>query len=217
MTFKQLQDRVMHLGGYGEVDRNRIKVFLNTVYRDIVSRGRRWRWLETSTNLVTVANTQTVNMPAGVKYPGRLRPGETGLTEPQFIEWHSWVDDFNRRATADRPKGMPKKYSIYEDKFWFDPIPDKVYTYSFNYWRNVTTELSGDNDIPILPTEHHDVLMYGALMLAAARDKDPQMMGYWQDMYEGAQRMLRAHSEFKQAESPVRIPMPDHYHGTFPN
>ena len=57
--------------------------------------------------------------------------------------------------------------------------------------------------------------MYGALMHHAARDKDTQMLAYWQDMYEGRIRSLRAFYKMNQYDTVKKVPMPAHYHGSY--
>lgn len=210
-----MQDRALELGNYGEADRARMKLFLNMARRDVEARGFRFDWLEAAANVATVAGTQTANVPANFKTHGRLRPVTTTITEPRFVEWHEMDSAlYTHQAAGTTSSGIPAYYSIYAGQYVFYPIPNAVYTYSAQYWRT-WPDLSGDNDTYAMPTEHQDTLLYGALMNYAARDKDFNAVQFWQTMYEGKLRELKAHSALTQMETQSKVPMPDHYRGVY--
>lgn len=214
-SYLTLQNRVIAMGGYGETDRTRIKDFINVAQDDVCSRSEKWSFLERTTTVTTVAATQTVNIPSGTRTIGRLRPTTPYSLEPTFLDWFTFDDlYFNREAQATVGTGIPSEYSIFGSKFVFNPVPDAVYTYDFQNWGNATA-LTSDADVSVIPLEHQDVLVYGALMYLAARDKDPNMMSYWQDMYEGKIRAMRADNKLNQSETIQKVSMPGDYYGSF--
>ncbi|MCW0193392.1 MAG: hypothetical protein OJJ55_19095 [Rhodococcus sp.] len=182
--------------------------------RDVVARAKHWRWLESSSTVSTVADTQTAALPSNVKYPGRLRPVTAEIQYPDYVDWNTFEYLYPRTALVDTPSGTPTAWSMYAGSFYFYPIPDAVYQYTFYFWVGPTA-LSGESDTAPIPLEHEDVLVYGALMFLAAHDKDPAMMSYWQNMYEGQIRELKAHTEFKQYETIRKAAMPSSYHGGY--
>jgi hypothetical protein len=214
-TYLVNQNRVISLGNLGEVDRPRVKDFMNIIQDDVVTRER-WSWTERATNVATVAGTQTVAVPAGVNNFGRLRPvSPVQLKEPRFRDWNSFeYNYYNRKAVTQTGSGMPTEYSLYNGNIVFDTIPDQVYTYSLQYW-GLATALSADGDITIIPEAHDDVLVYGTLMMLCARDKNPEMMSYWQNMYEGKIKSMLSDERMNQYETIKKIAMPRDYFGAF--
>lgn len=210
-----LRNRVKYLGGYGTDDNTRIDNAINMAQEDIASRVEKWAWLEDVVNVSTTAGVQTIAIPAAVRTVGRLRPVTDNTPAPRFTDWDDFsLGYFNRQAESTTMVGTPYNYSLYNGNIVFDAIPDAVYTYALQYYGRTTT-LTADGDTPILPAEDHDTLVYGALMFLTARDKDPQMMGYWQQMYEGKVRSMRTKNKMNQSESVKKIAMPGHYYGTY--
>lgn len=213
MTYLQMQDRVMALGGYGEADRDRIKTFINMTKRDLESRHGRFSWLEKQATINTVAGTATVALPSDLNTHGRLTPTTTNAPAPRFVEPLSFEHDSDDHE-ASTTRGVPQEYTVRNGTYIFRPIPDAVYTYTVKYWK-FSAELTGNSDTTDIPETHEDILIYGALMHHAARDKDPQMMAYWQDMYEGKVRSLRFQSKQNQYDNVNKIPLPAHYYGSY--
>lgn len=148
-TFVDLQDRVIDAGGYGEVDRAKLKTFINIAYRDCASR-RRWSWTEKQLTITTAANTGTNTVPVDQSQFGRLRPATSGIAEPDYLDWQTYSVDFHSTAPADLSVGVPEVYSLYDDKIWWNPIPNAAYSYSLQYWQS-PADLVADDDAPMMP------------------------------------------------------------------
>lgn len=213
-TLSTLQTRVKQMGGYGTDDNTRIDAWINIAQEDVASRVEKWSWLEDAVNVSTTAGVQTIAVPAAVRTVGRLRPVTDNTPAPRYTDWDDFaLGYFNRQAEGTTMVGTPYNYSLYNGNIVFDAIPDDVYTYSLQYYGRISTLTA--SDVSIIPAEDQDVLVYGALMYAAARDKDSSMMAYWQQMYEGKIRSMRVKNKMNQSESIKKIAMPNHYYGTY--
>lgn len=212
LTFLNIQDQVIEYG-YGSNDRDRIKNWINRCYRDIASRYR-WTWTQDSISVSTTADQATTTLSTSIDHWGRLRPAEEGLTVPQFVDWHSFNNDFIVIAEADLDSGVPLFYSLWDSKIYWNPIPDDTYSYTAECWI-VPTDLSADANEPLIPATDRDVLVMGACMHAATRDKDWTAAAYWQGQYEGMIAKMKAKTNMRQTETPRRVPMPEEYGGMF--
>lgn len=216
MTFLQLKQRAAALGNYdATADDTNMGIFINMAKRDLESRNQKWPWLRTSANLSTVAGTKTVAVPALMKEHGELLPTTNLYDAPVWTDLPSFNalgEDISYRTTD--AQGRPTLYTISEGAFVFDPIPDAVYTYKHIY-EAYTADLSASSDTPSIPDGHEDVLIYGALMHFAMRDKNAQAVAMYQDMYEGKIKNLATAVSFTQNNKVQKVPMPAHYNGAF--
>lgn len=219
LTFKNLQDRCLDYG-YGEVDRNRFKTWLNEAQMDIMTR-RRWSWAGATQTITTSANTQnyTTLTDTAVIYWGRLKPTVSSIPEPRYIDNMTLADDWTRHAQDATDTGMPQAYTIWGSPTttWtltFFPIPDNVYTYTLYYYRGIV-DLSGDSDISIIPSQWRMVLVKGALVAAAERDRDQQAIARRTADYENMIRRMEGADPLTDRESERKARMPRHYHNMY--
>lgn len=212
LTFKNIQDEVLSYG-YGENDRARVRMWINAAYRDIASRAR-WAWTQASIAVATTPGQPFVTLSSSIDYWGRLRPAESGVVVPQFVDWQGFNNDFIVVAPDDLADGMPSYYSLWNDAIYFNPVPDDVYQYTAECWAT-PVDLSADTDEPQIMQTDRAVLVVGALKHASARDKDWNAYSRWENQYEGMVAKMRAKSNMKQTETPRRIPMPEEYGGVF--
>lgn len=64
-------------------------------------------------------------------------------------------------------------YTFTPDKtLRFDHKPNKVETIQFEYWRT-PFKFVNNTDVPAFPEQHHDIILYKALMLYAADEEAP--------------------------------------------
>lgn len=206
--FEGLQDECLQYG-YGERERTFFQQWLNEASYDVATRHR-WRWLDGQTAIATVAGTTSVAAAsATIMIPERLRPTDTGLREPVYVPWDSYANQFPRRPQGDA-RGVPTHFSFYNDKLEFYPTPDAVYNYMLYYY-GIPAPLTLGTQAPWMPIEHRGVLVSGALMKMAARDKDFNAVQYWSDQYEGQIAKMRVANNLVHGGSPNKVPMPKHY------
>lgn len=216
-TYQNLQDQVISYG-WGEVDRDRIKQFINDAYRQIASE-RRWSWTEATQNIATTAGTGTNSLGAlTTNYPafwGRLMPTAAGQKEPKFLDMFAFDQNGYNRNFQGTTQGMPTHYTIHNDTITWYPIPDAIYTYALKYWRHAVN-LSANGDYPLILPGDREVLVYGALYRLAMRQGDAQRAALYKNEYEAQlENMRRKDFALKQNETELKVPMPPGYHGWF--
>lgn len=195
--------------GYGERERPYFKTWINEASWDVASRHR-WRWLDTQTTLSTTANVSFVSVPvATIMIPERLRPNQTTISEPEFVPWNTYAERFPREAPTVA-RGVPTAFSYNDDKLEFYPTPDAVYSYVL-YHYGIPTEMTANGDQPWMPTEHRGVLVSGALMKMAARDKDFNAVQYWSDQYEGQISKMLTANMLTYGGAVRKVAMPKNY------
>lgn len=216
LTYKNLQDRVLTYG-YGEVDRANVKSWLNEAYEELV-RAYKWPWLQATQTITTVANTQTVAIPATppVLFFGRLKPTTASVDEPRFLSEMDFREYMpNREYTDPADKGQPDYYSIFAGNINFYPIPDAVYTYSLRYWKGITTLPTADADTYMCPDPYLDALVTNALARAAMRENDMGKYQVYVAQYTATVAQMMRNAKAEQGETPKRAAMPDTYAGLY--
>lgn len=214
-TFLNVQDRALDFN-YGTADRTRIKTFINMAYRDLIKRHR-WSWLEESTTVTTTAGQVSTSLSGVTDLMefGRLRRASaTTSVDPEYIDWNEWSKDFHRNVASQLPQGTPTKYSYWEGVIYWDKTPDATYTYTLYYWKR-PVDLSADADVPLIPEQERDVLVFGALYYAALRDNDLPRMNQYQQLYEGMVAQMWRSDNLKQKQTPRKIRMPRSYGGSY--
>ena len=216
LTYKNLQDRVLTYG-YGEVDRANVKSWLNEAYEELV-RAYKWPWLQATQTITTVANTQTVAIPATppVLFFGRMKPTTASVDEPRFLSEMDFREYMpNREYTDPADKGQPEYYSIFAGNINFYPIPDAVYTYSLRYWKGITTLPTADADTYMCPDPYLDALVTNALARAAMRENDMGKYQVYVAQYTATVAQMMRNAKAEQGETPKRAAMPDTYAGLY--
>lgn len=209
MDFKDLQDQVLSRG-YGEVDRTRVKAWINEAGQD-VNHYRRWSWDLIRSNVATVAGTESIAQPATQMYLARIEYTDTnGALIP--------VDFFN--PTPEQPflsfgpleRGRPLYYTPFADtSILLRPIPDAVYTLSVSGYQR-WVQLSADSSVPSAPAEHRMVYVYGALKKAAERDKAYDAAAYYEAQFQEAMAgMVRYEDTIRHRGGPERASLPASY------
>ena len=96
--------------------------------------------------------------------------------------------------------------------FYLDPTPDAAYTWRLYYWKAPTT-LSG-SQTPDMPIADREILVYGALVRAAERDRQWDAMQAWKQRYdEQLERMKQKDQGLIQGAR--YVPMPRSYGGRY--
>lgn len=216
LTYLNLQDRCLTYG-YGEVDRNNFKSWLNEAYEDLI-RQYRWPFLQATATITCSPGTQTVAVPTSppVLFFGRLKPTYDGIDEPRFLsemDFREYMPHREYTNTSDR--GEPEYYSIFAGNINFYPVPDVAYTYSLRYWKGITTMPSANSDTYLIPDVYLDNLVLFALARCAMRENDMGKYQVYMTQYAAnVQQMIRNYKA-EQGETPKRAAMPAHYSGLY--
>lgn len=162
MTFKQIQDRVMARTNLTSADaRARVKDFINERLRAAQTSCNLGAVRRTTVTAATVPDTATVTPSNLIKaitivIPDLNRPlGERSLDQLRTFD------------AANQWKGAPELWAVKSVgatsvTLQLQPIPDDVYTLQIDGIAPGVT-LENDNDVPVLPEDFHDLLVFGAL------------------------------------------------------
>jgi len=214
-TFVNMQDEVIARDYGATAERTNIKLFINDTLREVMAKFR-WTWSETTGVVAAVASTESITLPTDLLWLGRIRPND--LVSPQLI-WvnpgnlseTSPLNTFNPTAAAYR--GVPKYVTQYGSSLYLDPTSDGSYSWKIYYWKGATT-LSADGDEPPLPPEDREVLVYGALVRCAQRDRAFDAAQYWQNQYELKLSDMRV-KDTVATQATRKVPMSRAYHGKY--
>ncbi|KAF1008997.1 MAG: hypothetical protein GAK28_00629 [Luteibacter sp.] len=171
--------------------------WVQDAYRDIQEDQRDWAFRERSAT-VTIGTVRTVDAlllpddyealrPFTADFRHRnilVAPTGTAPSASQpvwFIEWEDWRGGRYERGQAAGATGMPGYFTVMPDgALRFDRTPDAPLDIIIAYRRSVH-ELLADSDVPILPPQHHQAIVWRALMsYADSREKTQESYQKWE-------------------------------------
>lgn len=173
----------------------------NTAWRWTQALRQDWWWLWTeSTKTLTVDQSQydlsadfSITDARYIKLddvvvwdPAKGISDQTGFTIRDPNDWRSrW--DFK-----DPNAGKPYDIAHLEDgKLAFGPKPDMAYSARIRYYQK-TGEFTSDTDIPGIPVEYHDIIVYRALMLWSGREENVTKYRHFENEVDRWQNLLQA-------------------------
>ncbi len=150
--------RVSTMVDSGEISDAELLTFINEGIFDVSMRDN-WPWLQATTTLATVAGTES--------YAYTDLTASEELQEVFFIQKQNSTDDplyptshkvARARWGDDDDQGEPTTWYIYQERVYFHPIPDAVYTYEVDYV-SPPAELTAASDEPAWLTTFHHLLV----------------------------------------------------------
>lgn len=168
MTFVNLQDRVMaRLNLTTTAARTRIKDILNERLRRVATSTNVGRTRYGAISTATVAATPTVTTTGGGGQPGIIKVRTVSIPLENRVLDERTVDQMKTYDPDLSQTGIPRFYAIQKInattlliRLW--PTPDAVYTLTIEGIL-AGTDMSADADVPGMPEDFHDMLVYGAL------------------------------------------------------
>jgi len=101
--------------------------------------------------------------------------------------------------------GEPRYYATDGLNFHFFPTPDSAtYTLTARYWKLPAT-LVADTDVPVLPTDYHNMLISYALWQCYERDDDIQTAQYHQKVFKGMLAEFATDVKFPTSDEPHQV------------
>lgn len=157
--------------------------WINTAYIDVLSQHANWRFMQETFSFDTTASKREYSIAeTGVTDLEKWKDNEygsfrvyltsSGVANEQYMYPLIWEDYrqmylYGATRTAE---GLPSYFSVHPDKSLdFYLVPDNIYTITGEYFK-VPAELSGDADIPIIPSQFHMIIVWRALMFYAGFD-----------------------------------------------
>lgn len=170
--------------GFDDLSDFRILGFINTAYHDVCTREP-WPFLEQTASPTIDATTGRVTSPTDIgKVLGFEDTAHGRGLEPVRL------DEFTRAYGSKLTlAGDPHSYFFVGANVYVYPIPASG-SFVLQYLR-VPPDLTFSPDTtPILPSQHHEVLVYGALARAYFMEDDPEnKLGAIQDFEDAISKM----------------------------
>lgn len=145
--------------------------FINEAYREICGMAR-WPFLEAQdSSLSTVAGTSAYSLP----FTDWRNLDAVRIAIPATEQYDNLrylpVQDFREYEHIDRDISTPYYWTFYANQLHFYPVPDAVYTVTIDYIIE-PADLAAGTDVPLIPAQYHDVLVWGAVESLAYRERD---------------------------------------------
>jgi len=141
--------------------------YVKNAWNNIQSTRKDWNFYRKTQSFSTVASQ--MNYTVNDVFSTSVDPVEnwvvdrfikdSDLSTLEYVPYDRWI--IEDHTTAREPKHFTVHPSSSTGYLSFDN-PDDVYTYTLHYFRK-PQELSGNTDVPICPTEHHDLIVWQAL------------------------------------------------------
>jgi hypothetical protein len=88
----------------------------------------------------------------------------------RMLDFNSWKARYDRGVHDAQ---IPSELSIdYDNRVCLGPTPDKAYVLRGEYYRTPQI-LAADSDVPIMPAQHHGMIVWRAMMLLGDHDESP--------------------------------------------
>lgn len=169
MTFLQIQNALISsvAARFKESQRDDIKNWINDRYAEIWGLEN-WTFRHATAPINVVANNAEVTEPSDIGIVNGL--------------WNQYGDKLNYLSPDDYytshiantyggRTAVPDSYTVVNKQVKLDPTPSEAGAYTILYQKAVTP-LSADGDIPALPTEHHYILVHGAMATGSVMMND---------------------------------------------
>ena len=149
-----------------------------------ISRDLRLRKQITSTTLATVANTQTVAIPADWLEFENLSITTTPSRQLTYVPVEHIDAQFSSTYT-----GMPAVYTIEGDNLLLAPIPDTVYSISAIYYARFPSLITSSTNW--LMTNHPNIYLFACLIEAMFYTQDQAQMTVFTQRYQAELQQLQ--------------------------
>lgn len=214
-NFSELQDEVMALG-WSNRDIESIKLWLNEAHRTICGM-RAWSWLETNADVTTVANGtffDLTTLDPKIQWFGRVRNKDKDQKYLEYFDVRNPQDYFARRADPayelDIPRGKPTRFALWDNKLWWEAVPDGAYEYRFFYYRRAA-DLFTDSDEPVIPSAWRLAMVYDAAMRGKLRVNDAQMVQAYKALRDEVLQDMISGDQRKEFQTTNRVTLPARY------
>lgn len=108
------------------------------------------------------------------------------------LQVYTWEQFKLNKYHLGTEQGKPDTYTIQPDGLIvLHPVPDKNYTAIAEYNLSVVA-MTDDNDVSLIPTQYHDVILHKALMYYASHEEDNSLYQVSLARYETALSELSA-------------------------
>ena len=143
-----------------------IKEFINRSINDIYTAELEWPFLHTDGTITTVAGTAEYALATGYKSvdvdTAYLIEASEDIKVIPYLPYSQFTYQFRERdldpTTTDNRAKPEYFYLTQDDKIGLTPVPDKEYTFYYEYWAT-HTDLSASTDEPAVPARYQDIIV----------------------------------------------------------
>jgi hypothetical protein len=170
VTFLELQNSLLPAGvgntaRFKEGQREEVKKWLNDRYAEVWGLED-WTFRKAVAPLAVTASDDTPVMPTDFGIALQLW-NETGAKVP-YVDPDTF---FLAHLSATASLGNPSRFTVLNRQIYLDPTPGATSTWQV-YYEKALTLLVGDAAVPLLPVEHHYMLVHGAEATGQVRVQD---------------------------------------------
>lgn len=181
---------------------------------------RRWRWREATANLTAALGNPSVDLTplANFQDIDAIRLSASAQDNSDLTYWEPLK--LRERLQIDQTNARPRHWTRYAGGVLVYPRPDMAYTLPCDYLTQ-WTDLVNAGDVPVLPVEYRDLLVYGPLMDMAERERDIWQKYIWQDAYNTVLQTMQAADGREPRQTSLRVGESgffhdNHQHGPWP-
>lgn len=174
---------------------NRITAYINDGYLNIVRRVN-YYVDEATSDYSTVAGTAMYSLPADFARVRSVR--RTDISREMTAVGLRTID----RSIST--SGAPVFYALDGANVHLYPTPDQVYPIELRYWK-MPAQLVNDTDVPTIPADYHNLLVYAAVADAYRAEDDLQTATGWQQLYDKGLTQFSADMKFPNDDAPTQM------------
>lgn len=186
----------------------RLADFVNEAWMNLQLNRADWRWMRASMSFPVVLGQSTYTL-AQIQSTGTglsnfgnwdvstFRNYDTNIgtdseIEIGFIPYDWWRDTYQINSMR-RTNSRPVQFTVTPTHgIALGPNPIAGYTISGDYHK-VASEMSANTDTPLLPTQFHMALVYGAMMSYGVSESKPEIYDEGEKEYTRMVRSIEAH------------------------
>lgn len=152
-----------NLNGYINMANQRVNSIIANTRED---------YFTTTSTFNTIAGTQSYQFPVDCRFVRRLE--HYSVTDASYIDK---LDELKFPRTEAQgawnfsAPGKPVGYTVFGSQFNLAPIPDDVYPMRL-YYDARKDDLALDTEVPLSPTDFHDMIVYWTCVLASVQNKE---------------------------------------------
>lgn len=155
--------------GYGTDTAAAQVIAINSVRRDLFSL-RRWRFLEKTTTVLATIGNPTVSL-AAITDLGQVDAVRAEIgTEYDQLDYKTPLE-LRERSHLDRTVAIPRFWTAFAGGIQLYPWPQSAYTLTVDYIV-APVDLAADGDVDVIPRAFMDVVIWGAVLEFAYRERD---------------------------------------------
>jgi hypothetical protein len=173
----------------------RITAYINNGYLNLVRRVS-YYVDEASQDYSTVSGTASYSLPADF---AKIRSIHDTGRQVEMVS--VGLRQIDRSAVTS---GAPIYYAIDGSNLHLWPTPDQAYTLETRYWK-LPAQLVADSDVPTIPADYHNLLVYSANAECYRAEDDHQTAAAWQALYDKGLAQFAADMKFENDDAPSQI------------